>query len=88
MELIVYYFSAPWCGPCKHLGPIIDELSQDFKTIGFVKINTDVNHEMAVEYDVRTVPSIIMKQDGEIVGRLQGAQTKTALRSWLKSYEQ
>ena len=87
MELILYYFSAPWCGPCKQLSPVIDELSKEFKSIGFVKINTDDNPELAAENDIRSVPTLVMKQDGEIVGRLQGAQSKPALKSWLKSYE-
>ena len=88
MEVNIYYFSAPWCGPCKQLGPLVDELSKEFKSIGFIKINTDENPDVAAENNVISVPTLIAKQNGETVGRLTGAQTKSVLRSWLKSYEQ
>ena len=87
MEVNIYYFSAPWCGPCKQLGPIIDELSKDFKTIGFIKINTDEHPEIAAEDNVISVPTLIAKIDGVNIGRLTGAQTKSVLKSWLKSFE-
>lgn len=88
METVeVYYFSAPWCGPCKQLSPIIEELSKELTGIHFIKINTDDSPQMAAQYEVKSVPTIVVKKNGEIVGRIIGAQPKHYLKNWFKSFE-
>ena len=68
------YFSAAWCGPCKTLGPIVESLSGQ---INYDKIDVDDNHEMAAQYGVRNIPTLILLDEtGETKGRLVGLQTK------------
>lgn len=81
MKLI--YFSAPWCGPCRQLGPIMDELSQE---ITIQKINVDNSPEMATHYGVRNIPTVIAIDDlGNEKGRKVGLNPKNA---YLEMYNQ
>ncbi|WP_321469418.1 thioredoxin [Halarcobacter sp.] len=70
-------FWAPWCGPCRMLSPIIDELATDFEgKANICKVNTDEQQDLAVKYGVRSVPTILIMKNGEIVDQLIGAQPK------------
>ncbi|WP_321313487.1 thioredoxin [Halarcobacter sp.] len=70
-------FWAPWCGPCRMLSPIIDELATDFEGKANVcKVNTDEQQDLAVKFGVRSVPTILIMKNGEIVDQLIGAQPK------------
>ena len=81
MKLI--YFSAPWCGPCRQLGPIMDELSQE---ITIQKINVDNSPEMAAHYGVRNIPTVIAIDDlGNEKGRKVGLNPKN---SYIELYNQ
>lgn len=68
------YFSAPWCGPCRMLGPVMDELAQ---TYPIRKINIDNQPELAREYSITSIPTTILLVDGKEVERKVGAQPKT-----------
>ena len=73
-------FWAPWCGPCRMLSPVIDELAKEFEgKANICKVDTDAQQELAVKYGVRSVPTILFMKDGEIVDQLIGAQSKQAL---------
>jgi thioredoxin 1 len=82
-------FWAPWCGPCRMLGPVIDSLSEDNKdkAIKIAKINVDVNGEIAAKYNVRGIPCVLMFKDGEIVenGRMVGLQGKEKYQELIDS---
>ena len=69
----ILYFSAPWCQPCRTLGPIIEGLSGQ---ISYKKINVDENSELAAQYSVRNIPTLILVENGRAVNRLTGLQTK------------
>jgi thioredoxin 1 len=74
-------FFAEWCGPCRLLGPIIDELAEDNKdTVKIGKINVDSNQELAVKYGIRNIPTIIFLKDGEVKEKISGIQTKAVLQ--------
>jgi thioredoxin 1 len=70
-------FWAEWCGPCRMVGPIIDELSKDFEGKAIVgKIDVDANQEFAAKYGVRNIPTVLLFKDGELVSRQVGVAPK------------
>lgn len=85
-SIMLYYFSAVWCGPCKALSPIIEELSKELPEIEFVKIDTDTNQDMVAEYSVQSVPTMVVIKNGVEVARMKGAVPKNNLKAWLKSF--
>jgi thioredoxin 1 len=73
-------FWADWCRPCHALAPTLDALSQQYAgTVRFAKVNVDQQNALAAEFDVRSIPTLIVFQDGEEVGRLLGAQPKASI---------
>jgi thioredoxin 1 len=70
-------FWAAWCGPCRMVGPIIDELSAEYEGKAFVgKVDVDANQEFAAKYGVRNIPTVLVFQNGEVVGRQVGVAPK------------
>ena len=69
----ILYFSAPWCGPCKQLGPIMESLSGQ---INYRKINVDNDTELSTKYSVRNIPTLVLLENGEAVNRTTGLQSK------------
>lgn len=76
-------FWAPWCGPCKQIGPILDTLSAEIDTVDFVKINVDENPGSAAKFGIRGIPALILFHNGTPAASLMGLQSESALRSWL-----
>ncbi len=73
-------FWAPWCGPCRMIAPVIDELADDYEfKANICKVNTDENQEIAQKYGIRSIPTIFIMKDGEVMDTLVGAQSKEAL---------
>ena len=74
---VIVDFWAEWCGPCRMVGPIIDELSKDFEGKAVVgKIDVDANQEFAAKYGVRNIPTVLLFKDGELVSRQVGVAPK------------
>ena len=70
-------FWAAWCGPCRMVGPIIDEISSDYEGKAVVgKLDVDANQEFAAKYGVRNIPTVLIFKDGEVVGRQVGVAPK------------
>lgn len=84
-KITVIDFWAPWCGPCRMLGPIIDELATANTTMTIGKVNVDENSETAVKYGVRGIPTIIFFKDGEQVDKIVGIKSKAELQAKLDS---
>jgi thioredoxin 1 len=77
-------FWAPWCGPCRMLGPIIEDLSQEYEgQVVFAKLNTDENPETPGQYGIMSIPSLLLFKGGEVVGRTVGMRPKPALKQWI-----
>jgi len=73
-------FWAPWCGPCRMIAPVIEELAEDFDGKAKIcKVNTDEEQDIAVEFGIRSIPTIMFFKDGEMVDTVVGAQSKQAL---------
>ncbi|HOR02292.1 MAG TPA: thioredoxin [Candidatus Woesebacteria bacterium] len=69
-------FWAPWCGPCQMLGPVIEEISQEVKDTKVVKVNVDESQDIAVKYNIVSIPTVILFKDGQIVDTLIGFRQK------------
>ncbi|MFA6788112.1 MAG: thioredoxin [Arcobacteraceae bacterium] len=79
-------FWAPWCGPCRMLAPVIDELATDFDgKANICKVNTDEEQDLAVKYGVRSIPTILFMKNGEVVDTMIGASSKQALTEKLNA---
>jgi thioredoxin 1 len=75
-------FWAPWCGPCKMVGPVIEELAEEYKDkIVVAKVNVDDNPDSAGTYGVMSIPTIAFFKNGQIVKTLIGAQPKDSIKS-------
>ena len=78
---------APWCGPCRMLGPVIDELAGDYKgKIVFGKLNTDENQATAMSLGIMSIPTLLFFKNGELVDRTMGALPKSALEPKVQSH--
>lgn len=79
-------FWAPWCGPCRMIAPVIEELANDFDgKANICKINTDEQQELASKFGVRSIPTILFMKDGVVVDTMIGAASKQAFVDKLNS---
>lgn len=85
-EPVVVDFWAEWCGPCKMIGPSLEELSQEFAgKVKIAKLNVDENPELAAQFGVRSIPMLAMFKGGQVADVKVGAAPKNALSSWISS---
>jgi thioredoxin 1 len=82
---IVIDFWAEWCGPCRQLGPVVDELSQEMDNVEFVKLNIDENPETPSKFGVRGIPTLILFEGGKQKAVKVGAMPKSTLKEWVES---
>ncbi len=80
-------FWAPWCGPCRMVAPVVDEISEQYKgQIKVVKVNTDENPNVASQYGIRSIPTLMIFKGGQKVDMVVGAVPKTTLATTLEKY--
>ena len=81
---VVVDFWAEWCGPCKQIGPALEELSNEYAgKVKVVKVNVDENPDTAAGLGVRGIPALFMFKDGEVISNRMGAAPKAALKTWI-----
>ncbi|WP_339029747.1 thioredoxin [Spiroplasma endosymbiont of Cantharis nigra] len=83
-EATVVDFYAEWCGPCKMFAPIFDLTSNEEETVNFIKVDTDKLKEVALKYNVMSIPTIIMFKNGEVVKQNSGFMPKDILKQFIK----
>ena len=83
---VVVDFWAEWCGPCKTLSPILEELSDEMKNeINVVKINLDENQDLAMKYSIRSIPTLLLFKEGNLIDTKVGLLPKSEIVTWFKS---
>ncbi len=86
-DIVLIDFWAEWCGPCKRLGPIIEELAEEMQgDVAFGKLDVDNNKAKSSEYSVSSIPTMIIFKDGEVVDKMIGALPKEEITKKLDQY--
>lgn len=80
-------FWAPWCGPCKMIAPVLEELDQEMSNLKIAKVNVDDNPETASKFGVMSIPTLIVFKDGQPVDKVVGFQSKDALKSVVSRHQ-
>ena len=76
-------FWAPWCGPCRMVSPIVDEIAEERQDILVGKVNVDEEMELAAQFRVMSIPTLVVLKDGQVVNQVIGARSKQELLSLL-----
>ncbi|BBD72347.1 thiol reductase thioredoxin [Sulfodiicoccus acidiphilus] len=84
-KFAVVDFWAEWCAPCFILSPVLEELSEDYSQVAFGKINVDENKDVAAEYGIMSLPTVLFFKDGEVVDEVVGAVPREVVEIRLKS---
>jgi thioredoxin 1 len=81
-KVVLIDFWAEWCGPCRMVGPIVDELAKEYegKTIMIGKLDVDENPDVCEKYGIRNIPTLLYFKDGEVVDKVVGAAQKAVLK--------
>ncbi len=82
-DRVLIDFNAEWCGPCKMLGPILEELSKEVTKTEIVSINVDENEDLAKDFNVFSIPCLVLVEKGKEIDRKVGLQPKSDLKNWI-----
>ncbi|KRM18759.1 thioredoxin [Ligilactobacillus hayakitensis DSM 18933 = JCM 14209] len=79
-------FWATWCGPCRMQSPVIDQLSEEMTEVNFNKVDVDQNQETAAKFGIMSIPTMLVKKDGQVVDTIVGYHSKEQLKKKLEQY--
>lgn len=86
-KVVIAQFWAPWCGPCRTLEPIVEQLANEFEEqVHVVKVNADINPVSAIKHQLQGIPSLRLFVEGKEAASLLGVQPISKLREWVKPY--
>jgi thioredoxin 1 len=87
-QLVLVDFWATWCGPCRQIAPVIEELSKEYSgSVKIGKLDVDSNRDSAMKYQVTSIPTLMLFKNGEIVDKVLGAQPKAALQTMIDRHK-
>lgn len=84
-QTVVVDFWASWCGPCRMLSPIVDELAEELPDVKVMKCNTDEEMELAMKFGIDAIPALLKFKNGQLAGRSVGYKSKEELRAFMQA---
>ncbi len=84
-ETVLVDFYADWCGPCKMMSKVIDDLSNEINDVKFAKVNVDIENKLASKYSVMSIPTLILFKNGNMVKKMVGFHSKDELIEFIKN---
>ena len=85
--LVLVDFHAIWCGPCKMLGPILEDVANEVEEVTILKVNVDENSELSTKYGIRNIPAVLAFRGGEVVDKFIGVKKKGEVVEFIKNLE-
>ena len=84
---VIVDFFATWCGPCKMLSPVLEDLASDRDSIDIVKVDIDESMNLARQYGIMSVPTLVLMKDGKILAKTSGFQPKDSIQRWIDEHK-
>ena len=85
-NMVLVDFWAEWCGPCKQISPILEEIANEKDNLNILKLNIDENPATPQKYNVRGIPTLMLFKDGKLIDTKIGSLPKSSLEDWINSY--
>lgn len=85
--LVVVQYYATWCGPCKMLKPVLEQISTEMNNVKFYRVDIDLFRNQAIEAGIKSVPTVVLYKDGEEVDRQSGYQPKERIQTWMNQFK-